>query len=140
VSLGHSGSPIHRKSRRCRLGHVISCVQSQLITWDIYTDYQSTDDQCALMISVAPAVPPVSVHQCSSMPPASAHQCQLSVLIHATCQCPSVPAISAHPCHLPVPISATFQCLPVHINATYQCPSELPFCVTHQCHLSVHVS
>ncbi|CAI9581630.1 unnamed protein product [Staurois parvus] len=58
------------------------------------------------MICVAPAVPPVSVHQC-----------QLSVLIHANCQC-----------H----ISATFQCLPVHIKATYQCPSELPFSVTHQ--------
>ncbi|CAI9564317.1 unnamed protein product, partial [Staurois parvus] len=55
------------------------------------------------MISVAPAVPPVSVHQC-----------QLSV--------PSVP-----------PASATYQCVPVHINATYQCPSELPFSVTYQC-------
>ncbi|CAI9554949.1 unnamed protein product [Staurois parvus] len=86
VSLGHSGSPIHGKSQRCQLGHVISCVQSQLIT-----DHQSTDDQCALMISVAPAVPPVSVHQC-----------QLSVLIHATCQCPSV----AHQCYISVPTSA----------------------------------
>ncbi|CAI9608701.1 unnamed protein product, partial [Staurois parvus] len=86
------------------------CVQSQLITWDMYTDHQSTDDQCALMICVAPAVPPVS-----------AHHCQLSVLIHATCQC-----------H----ISATFQCLPVRINAIYQCPSELPFSAvsaTYQC-------
>ncbi|CAI9598893.1 unnamed protein product, partial [Staurois parvus] len=44
-----------------------------------------TDDQCALMISVAPAVPPVS-----------AHQCQLSVLINATCQCPLKP----HQCHI----------------------------------------
>ncbi|CAI9620135.1 unnamed protein product, partial [Staurois parvus] len=100
----------YRKSRRCQLGHVISCVQSQLITWDMYTDHQGTDDQCALMISVAPAVPPVSVHQCL-----------MSVLISASCPCPSV----------------TYQCLPVHINATYQCPSELPFSVTHQCHLSV---
>ncbi|CAI9608958.1 unnamed protein product, partial [Staurois parvus] len=58
---------------------------------DIYTDHQSTNDQCALMISVAPAVPPVSVHQC-----------QLSVLISATCQCPSVP----HQCHISVPTSA----------------------------------
>ncbi|CAI9535421.1 unnamed protein product, partial [Staurois parvus] len=91
VSLGHSGSPINGKIRRCRLGHVISCVQSQLITWDMYTDHQSTDDQCALMICVAPAVPPVSVHQC-----------QLSVLIQATCQCPSVP----HQCHISVPSSA----------------------------------
>ncbi|CAI9570629.1 unnamed protein product, partial [Staurois parvus] len=64
VSLGHSGSPIHGKSRRCRLGHMISCVQSQLITWDMYTDRQGSDDQCALMISVAAAAPPVSVHQC----------------------------------------------------------------------------
>ncbi|CAI9552989.1 unnamed protein product, partial [Staurois parvus] len=87
VSLGHSGSSIHGKSRRCQRGHVISCVQSQLIT-----DHQSTDDQCALMICVAPAVPAVSVHQC-----------QLSVLIHATCQCPSVP----HQCHISVPISST---------------------------------
>ncbi|CAI9603117.1 unnamed protein product, partial [Staurois parvus] len=100
----------HGKSRRCRLGHVISCVQSQLITWDMYTDHQGTDDQCALMISVAPAVPPVSVHQCL-----------MSVSISALCQCSSVPRASAH------------QCLPVHINATYQCPSELPFSVTHQC-------
>ncbi|CAI9563056.1 unnamed protein product, partial [Staurois parvus] len=103
VSLGYSGSPIHGKSRRCRLGHVISCVQSELITWDMYTNHQSTDDQCALMICVAPAAPPVSVHQC-----------QLSALIHATCQCPSVP------------ISATSM-------PQYQCPSELPFSVTHQC-------
>ncbi|CAI9588366.1 unnamed protein product, partial [Staurois parvus] len=31
---------------------------------DMCTDHQGTDDQCALMICVAPAVPPVSVHQC----------------------------------------------------------------------------
>ncbi|CAI9613461.1 unnamed protein product, partial [Staurois parvus] len=86
VSLGHSGSPIDEKSQRCWLGHAISCVQSQLIA-----DHQGTDDQCALMICVAPAVPPVSVHQC-----------QLSVLIHTTCQCPSVP----HNCHISVPTSA----------------------------------
>ncbi|CAI9614056.1 unnamed protein product [Staurois parvus] len=63
----------------------------------MYTDHQSTDDQCALMICVAPAAPPVSVHQC-----------QLSVLIHATCQCPSVPHFSAHLSCLSVsPISAS---------------------------------
>ncbi|CAI9568015.1 unnamed protein product, partial [Staurois parvus] len=107
-ALCPSDTADHGKSRRCRLGHVISCVQSQLITWDMYTDHQGTDDQCALMISVAPEVPLVSVHQC-----------QESVLISA----------SAHQCH----INATYQCLPVHINATYQCPSELPFNVTHQC-------
>ncbi|CAI9575265.1 unnamed protein product [Staurois parvus] len=77
----------------------------------MYTDHQGTDDQCALMISVAPAVPAVSVHQY-----------QLSVLIYATCQCPSVQHISAHlsclsvspisasQCHLSVlPVSATYQ-------------------------------
>ncbi|CAI9562461.1 unnamed protein product [Staurois parvus] len=42
----------------------------------MYTDHQGTDNQCALMISVAPEVPPVSVHQC-----------QLPVLNSATCQC-----------------------------------------------------
>ncbi|CAI9602820.1 unnamed protein product, partial [Staurois parvus] len=90
----------HGKSQRCRLGHVISCVQSQLITWDMYTDHQGTDDQCALMISVVPAVPPVSFHQCL-----------VSVLISASCQCPSVPPqchisvpTSAHQCHISVPI------------------------------------
>ncbi|CAI9564969.1 unnamed protein product [Staurois parvus] len=51
-----------------------SCDQLRPITAD-HTDHQGTDDQCALMISVAPAVPPVSVHQCL-----------VSVLIHATCQ------------------------------------------------------
>ncbi|CAI9566637.1 unnamed protein product, partial [Staurois parvus] len=76
----------------------------------MYTDHQGTDDQCALMISEAPEVPPVSVHQC-----------QVPVPISATCQCPSVP----HQCHI--------SCIPVHIIATYQCPSELPFNVTHQC-------
>ncbi|CAI9577562.1 unnamed protein product [Staurois parvus] len=58
---------------------------------DMYTDHQGTDDPCALMISVAPEVPPVSVHQC-----------QLSVLNSATCQCPSLP----HQCHISVPTSA----------------------------------
>ncbi|CAI9571149.1 unnamed protein product, partial [Staurois parvus] len=104
VSLGHSGSPIHGKSQRCRLGHVISCVQSQLITWDMYTDHQSSDDQCALMICVAPAAPPVSVHQC-----------QLSVLIHATFQCPSE-----------LPFSVTHQCQSVPLINASQCPSVLP--------------
>ncbi|CAI9610641.1 unnamed protein product [Staurois parvus] len=56
--------------------------------------YNQCDNQCALMTSVAPSVPPVSVHQC-----------QLSVLTNATCQCLSVP----HQCHISVPIS-THQC------------------------------
>ncbi|CAI9556273.1 unnamed protein product, partial [Staurois parvus] len=83
----------HGKSQTCRLGHVISCVQSQLITWDMYTDHQGTDDQCALMTSVAPAVPPVSVHQCL-----------MSVLISASCQCHISVPTSAHQCHISVPI------------------------------------
>ncbi|CAI9615676.1 unnamed protein product, partial [Staurois parvus] len=80
----------HGKSRRCRLGRVISCVHSQLITWDMYTDHQGTDEQCALMISVAPEVPPVSAHQCQC--PSVPHQCHISV--HT----------SAHQCHISVPI------------------------------------
>ncbi|CAI9557608.1 unnamed protein product, partial [Staurois parvus] len=87
ASLGHSGSPNNGKSRRCRLGHVISRVQSQLITWDMYTDHQSTDVQS----------PPVSVHQCQL---SSAHPWHLPVPMSATFHCPSVP----HQCHISVPI------------------------------------
>ncbi|CAI9571199.1 unnamed protein product, partial [Staurois parvus] len=81
----------------------------------------TTDDQCALMICVAPAAPPVSVHQC-----------QLSMLIHATCQCPSVP----HQCHILVPISATSM---PHISAHLSCLSVSPISAC-QCHLSMPVS
>ncbi|CAI9552979.1 unnamed protein product, partial [Staurois parvus] len=114
----------HGKSRRCRLGHVISCVQSQLITWDIYTDHQSTDDQCALMISVAPAVPPVSVHQCimSVLISASAHQCH--ILVHT----------SAHQCHISVPI---LSCLSVSPISASQCHLSMPISATNQCCQSV---
>ncbi|CAI9594685.1 unnamed protein product, partial [Staurois parvus] len=115
VSLGHSGSPIQGKSQRCRLGHVISCVQPQLITWDMYTDHQGTDDQCALMICVAPAAPPDSVHQC-----------QLSVLNHATCQC-----------HISVPISAHLSCLSVSPISASQCHLSMPVNATYQCCQSV---
>ncbi|CAI9550404.1 unnamed protein product [Staurois parvus] len=70
-----------------------------------------TDDQCALVICVAPAVLPVSVHQC-----------QLLVLIHATCQC-----------H----INATFQCpSELHFSVTHQCQSVPPINAS-QCRLSV---
>ncbi|CAI9607177.1 unnamed protein product [Staurois parvus] len=63
----------------------------------MYTDHQGTNDQCALMISVAPAVPPVSVHLSSlSVPPIrAASQCQLSVRISVAYQCASVSPISA---------------------------------------------
>ncbi|CAI9567484.1 unnamed protein product, partial [Staurois parvus] len=88
----------HGKSQRYQLGHVISCFQSQLITSVMLTTREESQyDQCALMISVAPAVPPVSVHQCL-----------MSVLISASCHVPhhchiSVPT-SAHQCHISVPI------------------------------------
>ncbi|CAI9585692.1 unnamed protein product, partial [Staurois parvus] len=65
----------------------------------MYTDHQGTDDQCALMFSVAPAVPPVIVHQC-----------HLSLPINATCPCPSVPHISAHLSCLSVPPISASQC------------------------------
>ncbi|CAI9555509.1 unnamed protein product [Staurois parvus] len=59
----------------------------------MYTDHQGTDDQCALMISVASAVPPVSAHQCQlyQCHPVP-HQCHISV------------PTSAHQCHISVPI------------------------------------
>ncbi|CAI9543617.1 unnamed protein product [Staurois parvus] len=76
----------------------------------MYTDHQGTDDQCALMISAAPAVPPVSVYQClMSVLISAMYQCCLSVPISDACQCPSVPPtsasssvqpISAHQCSL----------------------------------------
>ncbi|CAI9594782.1 unnamed protein product, partial [Staurois parvus] len=97
----------HGKSRRCRLGHVISCVQ---ITAD-HTDHQGTDDQCALMISVAPAGSPVSVHQCLvPVPHFSAYQCTSMPHISAHLSCLSVSPISASQCHLSMPISAANQC------------------------------
>ncbi|CAI9562936.1 unnamed protein product [Staurois parvus] len=77
----------------------------------MYTDHQGTDDQCALMISVA-------------------HQYHLSVSINATCQCPSMPPASAYQCH----INATYQCpseLP--FSATYQCQSLPPISAAYQC-------
>ncbi|CAI9591902.1 unnamed protein product, partial [Staurois parvus] len=116
VSLGQSGSPITERAEDVgSVGHVISCVQSQLITWDIYTDHQGTDDQCALMISVAPAVPPVSVHQCprvsaTSMPHISAYQCTSMphISAHLSCLSVSVPPIkAAYQCHVSLlPFSA----------------------------------
>ncbi|CAI9617052.1 unnamed protein product, partial [Staurois parvus] len=102
-----------------------SCDQLCPITADrmnMYTDHQGTDDQCALMISVAPAVPPVSAHQClvpvpisaTSVPHISAYQCTSMPHISAHLSCLSVSPISASQCHLSVlPISATYQCQPV---------------------------
>ncbi|CAI9552588.1 unnamed protein product [Staurois parvus] len=92
----------------------------------MYTEHQGTDDQCALMISVAPAVPPVSVHQC-----------HVPVPISAT----SMPHISAYQCTSMPHISAHLSCLSVSpISATYQCQSMPPICAANQCHLLVPVS
>ncbi|CAI9583839.1 unnamed protein product [Staurois parvus] len=74
----------------------------------MYTDYQSTDDQCALMICVAPAAPPVSAHQCHLPVPISATFQFLPVHINATYQCPSeLPFSATYQCRLTVPVSAT---------------------------------
>ncbi|CAI9561445.1 unnamed protein product, partial [Staurois parvus] len=68
----------------------------------------------ALMISVAPSVPPVSVHQCH---------------INATYQC------------LPVQINATYQCpSDLSFSATYQCQSVPPISAIYECCLSVPIS
>ncbi|CAI9610701.1 unnamed protein product, partial [Staurois parvus] len=73
----------------------------------------------ALMISVVPSVPPVSVHQChlpvpisaTSMPHISAYQCTIISHISAHLSCLPVPPISASQCRLSVlPIIATYQC------------------------------
>ncbi|CAI9590313.1 unnamed protein product, partial [Staurois parvus] len=92
----------------------------------MYTDHQGTNDQCALMVSVAPAVPPVS-----------AHQCQLSVLINATCQCPSVPHISSYKCTSMPHISAHLSCLSVSPTSASQCHLSMPVSATYQCCQSV---
>ncbi|CAI9545590.1 unnamed protein product [Staurois parvus] len=68
----------------------------------------------ALMISVAPSVPPVSVHQSHlSMPINATCQCP-SVHINTTYQCPSellsLLPISASQCRLSVPVSAAYEC------------------------------
>ncbi|CAI9619844.1 unnamed protein product, partial [Staurois parvus] len=62
------------------------------------------------MIIVAPAVPPVSVHQC-----------QLSLLISATCQCPSVPHIGAYQCTSMPHISAHLSSLSVSPISASKC-------------------
>ncbi|CAI9576988.1 unnamed protein product, partial [Staurois parvus] len=70
------------------------------------TDHQGTDDQCALMISIAPEVPPASAHQCHLPVPINAtYQC-LPVHSNATYQCPSeLPFSVTYQCHLSMPVS-----------------------------------
>ncbi|CAI9602769.1 unnamed protein product, partial [Staurois parvus] len=80
---------------------------------------------------IAPAVPPVSVHQCQLV---SAHPCHQPVPISATSmphtsayQCTSMPHISAHLSCLSVsPISASQCHLSITISATYQCCQSVP--------------
>ncbi|CAI9617746.1 unnamed protein product, partial [Staurois parvus] len=72
------------------------------------------------MISVAPSVPPVSVHQChlsvpisaTSMLHISAYQCTSMLHISAHLSCLSVPPITgASQCRLSVlPVNAAYQC------------------------------
>ncbi|CAI9540968.1 unnamed protein product [Staurois parvus] len=81
-----------------------------------------TADHMALMISVAPAVPPVSVHQCL-----------MSVLISASCQCPSVPHISAYQCTSMPHISAHLSCLSVSPISAIQCYLSMPISATYPC-------
>ncbi|CAI9597521.1 unnamed protein product [Staurois parvus] len=90
---------------------------------DMCTDLQVTDDQCTLMICVAPEVLPVS-----------AHPCHLPVPISAT----SKPHISAYQCTSMPHISAHLSCLSVSpISATYQCCQSVPPISASQCFLSV---
>ncbi|CAI9613826.1 unnamed protein product [Staurois parvus] len=85
------------------------------------------------MISVAPAAPPVSVHQCL-----------VSVLISASCQCLPMHINATYQCPSELPFSPTYQCQSVPpisaASATYQfCQSVLPISAC-QCCLSVPVS
>ncbi|CAI9539470.1 unnamed protein product, partial [Staurois parvus] len=78
--------------------------------WDIYTDHQGTADECALMICVAPAVPPVSVHQCIPVHINATYQCPSDLPFSVTHQCQSVPPLNDNQCRLSVPVSAAYQC------------------------------
>ncbi|CAI9597632.1 unnamed protein product [Staurois parvus] len=111
----------------------------------MYTDHQSTDDQCALMISVAPEVPAVSAEQCNvpvpisstSMPHISAYQCTSMPHISADLNCLSVSPISASQCHLLVPVSDAYQCASVPSISASQCHLTVPVSAAYLCHKSV---
>ncbi|CAI9564418.1 unnamed protein product, partial [Staurois parvus] len=104
------------------MGHNFSQLQQQ---WDTVTPSEGTYTLIiralkinALMITGAPAVQPVSVHQfllsvfinATSMPHISAYQCTSMPHISAHLSCLSVSPISASQCHLSMPVSATYQC------------------------------
>ncbi|CAI9591783.1 unnamed protein product [Staurois parvus] len=81
------------------------------------------------MICVAPAVPPVKVHQCQL----SVCQCH----INATYQCIPVHINATYQCPSELPFSVIHQCQSVPpINAN-QCQISV---LAHQCHLSVSIS
>ncbi|CAI9602148.1 unnamed protein product [Staurois parvus] len=94
------------------------------------------------MISVAPSVPPVSVHQC-----------QLSVHINATYQCLPVHINATYQCPSELPFSANYHCQSVSpeccqsvppisampISATNQCPSAQPISAHHRSLISAHL-
>ncbi|CAI9598667.1 unnamed protein product [Staurois parvus] len=75
------------------------------------------------MISVAPAAPPVSVHQCHIN---ATYQCPSELPFSVNHQCQSVPPISASQCHLSVPYISAMSVPP------YQCPSAPPICPSVQ--------
>ncbi|CAI9623441.1 unnamed protein product [Staurois parvus] len=125
-----------------------SCDQLCSITADhISCHAESTDDQIALMISVAQLchllVSISAMCQCSSMPPTSAHQCHVSAIFQCLPpQCTSMPHISAHLSCLSVsPISASQCHLSMPVSATYQCCQPVPpISASHQCRLLVCIS
>ncbi|CAI9592582.1 unnamed protein product [Staurois parvus] len=80
------------------------------------------------MISVAPAVSPVSAHQCHVPVPISAAS---MTHISAHLSCLSVSPISASQCHLSMPISATYQwCQSVSPISASQCRLSVPISAT----------
>ncbi|CAI9532147.1 unnamed protein product, partial [Staurois parvus] len=98
----------------------------------MYTDDQGTDGQCALMISVVPAMPPVIAHQhhinatyqCLPVHINATYQCPSELPFNAAHQCQSVPPIIAHQCLSVLPISAIYECcLSVPTSDACQSPS-----------------
>ncbi|CAI9600179.1 unnamed protein product, partial [Staurois parvus] len=107
VSLRHSRSPINEKSRRCRLGHVISCVQSQLIaSVPPVSAYQC---QLSVLINATFQLHINATYQCLPVHINATYQCLSELPFSVTYHCQSVPPINASQCHLSVRISASYQ-------------------------------
>ncbi|CAI9556212.1 unnamed protein product, partial [Staurois parvus] len=94
---------------------------------DMYTDHQSTDDQCS---------PSSGTCQCPSVPRASVHQCH----INATYQCLPVHINATYQCPSELPFSVTHQCQSVLSINAYQCCQSVPPISASQCRLSVRIS